>query len=257
VLERIAPECRAAGVPLVVNDDVEAALAGIPGVSGVHLGQDDPGARELAGLRSRGRMWVGLSSHNPAQLRAAIEQAPDYVAFGPVLATQSKANPDPTVGMAGLADACRISRLPLVAIGGLDAHTGAQAIANGAAMVAMISALVDDEPDAIARRRVALVEAFATAAAVLDVDEVQRRIPVLSRETLVEIARWADDLAVLAGLRLPARFSPSWRDGEVHYRPSDVADLLWALGKQPGESWAQWSARGDLDGSETLVRLRR
>jgi thiamine-phosphate pyrophosphorylase len=257
MLEQLAPVCVAAGVPLVVNDDVDAALAGVPGVSGVHLGQDDPGARELASLRARAPgLLVGLSSHNPTQLRAAIDQAPDYLAFGPVRATASKANPDPTVGLAGLADACRISRVPVVAIGGLDASAGAQSIGVGATMVAVIGALIGATVEEISARRVTLVDAFARAAEPLELDEVQRRIPVLSREALVEIASWADDLGVLAGLRLPARFRPLWRGGEPRYRPSDVCDLLAALGKHADESWTQWSARGDLDGSETLVRLR-
>lgn len=263
MLERIAPACRAADVPLVVDDDIEAALAPIDGVVGVHLGQDDEGARAVASLRARAaalgrpRFVVGLSSHNLHQLRAAIDQSPDYVGFGPVRPTATKANPDPTVGFAGLADACRVSRLPVVAIGGLDAQSGALAIELGAAMVAVIGALVGASAEEISQRRDAIDLALARASEPLSLDEVQRRIPVLSGEALTEIARWADDLAVLVGLRLPARFRPIWQNGEPRYRPSDVHDLVAALGKHADESWAQWSARGDLDGSDPLVRLRR
>jgi thiamine-phosphate pyrophosphorylase len=256
ILEAIAPLCR--DVPLVVDDDIEAALA-VTAVIGVHLGQDDPGARELASVRARARQGfvVGLSSHNLAQLRAAIDQRPDYVGFGPVRATASKTNPDPVVGFDGLADACRVSRLPVVAIGGLDAQSGAHAIEVGAAMVAVIGALVGTSAEEIRSRRDAIGDALVRASEPLALDEVQRRIPVLGRDALVEIARWADDLAVLAGLRLPARFRPIWQDGEPRYRPSDVHDLLAALGKRNDESWAQWTARGDLDGSDPLVHIRR
>lgn len=263
LLERIAPACIAANVPLVVDDDIDAALAPIEGVSGVHLGQGDAGVHEVASLRARAaalgraRFVVGLSSHNLPQLRAAIDQAPDYVGFGPVRPTGSKTNPDPTVGFAGLADACRVSRLPVVAIGGLDAQSGALAIELGAAMVAVIGALVGASVEEIAQRREAIDLALVRASEPLALDEVQRRIPVLSADALTEIARWADDFGVLAGLRLPARFRPIWQNGEPRYRPSDVHDLVAALGKHAEESWAQWSARGDLDGSDPLVRLRR
>ncbi|HWB79259.1 MAG TPA: thiamine phosphate synthase [Nannocystaceae bacterium] len=263
MLERIAPACVAANVPLVVDDDIDAALAPIDGVAGVHLGQDDDGAREVTALRARAaaigraRFVVGLSSHNLSQLRAAIDQAPDYVGFGPVCPTGSKANPDPTVGFSGLADACRVSRLPVVAIGGLDASGGALAIELGAAMVAVIGALVGSSHAEIRDRRDAIARALAVASEPLALDEVQRRIPVLSADALTEIARWADDYGVLAGLRLPARFRPIWRNGEPRYRPSDVHDLVAALGKHADESWAQWSARGDPGGSDPLVRLRR
>lgn len=263
LLEQLAPPCLAAGVPLVVDDDIEAALAPIPGLVGVHLGQDDPGADAVAELRARAaalgraRFVVGLSTHDLGQLRVAIDRGPDYVGFGPVCTTASKANPEPTVGFGGLADACRISRVPVVAIGGLDAKTGAHAIELGAAMVAVIGALVGTSTDEIRTRRDALAEAFARAAEPLAIEEVQRRIPVLSVEALEEIARWADDLGVLAGLRLPARFRPQWRGGTAVYRPSDVHDLAAALGKHADESWAQWTARGDHDGSDPLVRLRR
>jgi thiamine-phosphate diphosphorylase len=241
VLERIAPACIAANVPLVVDDDIEAALAPIAGVAGVHLGQDDVGAHEIASLRARAaalgraRFVVGLSSHNLSQLRAAIDQGPDYVGFGPVRPTGSKANPDPTVGFAGLADACRVSRLPVVAIGGLDAQSGALAIELGAAMVAVIGALVAASREEIRERRDAIDLALARASEPLPLDEVQRRIPVLSADALTEIARWADDLGVLAGLRLPARFRPIWQNGEPRYRPSDVHDLVAALDKHADE----------------------
>lgn len=261
VAEQLGPVCKAAGVPLLINDDLELALAGIPGVAGVHLGQGDPGADDVLAIRARAsglgdRFQIGISTHDTAQLKAAIAQRPDYVAFGPVRATRSKANPDPVVGFAGLADACRIAPGPVVAIGGLDPAGAARAIEVGAAMVAVIGGLVEPTVAATtsAAQRYAL--AIAGASRWLGVDEVHGRIPVMSTASLTEIASWAEDLAVLATLRLPTRFRPRIQDGVARYRPSDVCDLLAAIGKRDDESWDDWQARGDL-GEDNIVLLRR
>ncbi len=152
LIEQVAPVCRAAGVPLIVNDDIEAALARPGLASGVHLGQEDlqrlgPPAswpERLAALRRRGGegFLIGVSTHDLAQVRASAGLPVDHIGFGPVLATRTKALPEPSVGFAGLAEACRVSRHPVVAIGGLDAAGAVRAASCGAAMVAMIGALV-------------------------------------------------------------------------------------------------------------------
>lgn len=258
----LGPLCHAAGVPLYIDDDLETALVGIVGVVGVHLGQGDPGHDDLDRVRAAARaagvpaLRVGLSTHDVTQLRRAIAQRPDYVAYGPVLPTRSKANPDPVVGFDGLADACRIAAGPVVAIGGLDPPAAGRAVGVGAAMVAVIGGLVSPTPDGTAAAARAYVLAMAEAGRSLDVDEVHARIPVMSVEALTELARWADDLSVLAGLRLPTRFRPHLQDGVPRYRPSDVCDLLAAIGKREGESWDDWRARGDI-GDASVVLLRR
>lgn len=259
LLERMVPACRREDVPLFVNDDLAAALA-VRGVAGVHLGQGDPGADDLVRVRAQAgarALAIGLSTHDLAQLRAAIAQRPDYVAFGPVAPTRSKARPDPVVGLAGLADAARTSALPLVAIGGLDDTLATRSIEVGASAVAVIGALVDRTPDAIEARARALAERLREAARPLDVDEVHARIPVLSVEVLAELARWSDDLAIHRALGLPARFGPRQEGGVVRWRPSDVVDLLAAMGKREDESWETWNARGDRPELAELVRLRR
>ncbi len=258
LLERMAPLCRRAGVPLFVNDDLAAALA-VPDVTGVHLGQGDPGADDLGAVRARSdrALAIGLSTHDLPQLRAAIAQRPDYVAFGPVAATRSKARPDPVVGIDGLADAARTSALPVVAIGGLDDTLAARAIEVGASAVAVIGALVERTPDAIAARARALADRLRDAARLLDVAEVHARIPVLSEDVLAELARWSDDLAIHRTLGLPARFGPRREGDVVRWRPSDVVDLLAAMGKRADESWETWNARGDRPELAELVRLRR
>lgn len=264
-LAELVPLCRAAGAISIVDDDIEAALAG--DADGVHLGQHDEGADDLAAVRARAaahgrggpssrRFWIGLSTHDLGQLRAAGRQAPDYLALGPIAPTRSKANPDPVVGYSGLLDGCRVASRPLVAIGGLDRERGCLAIEAGAAAVAVIGALQADAPAIVRERAIALARAFRAAAAPLPFDEVCRRIPVLEPELLAELARWGDALGVHIGLGLPARFGPRIADGGPCYRPCDVIDLVEALGKRPDESWDAWRERSEDEGGP-LVQLRR
>ena len=94
-----------------------------------------------------------------------------------------------------------------------------------------------------------------TLAAPLELDEVHRRIPVLPREQLAELARWGDSLGVHVTMGLPARFAPRIEHGRPLYRPCDVIDLVAALGKRPDESWDDWRAR-DGESTGPLVQLR-
>ena len=251
--QAIVAVCRPHGVPVVVNDDVEAATAS--GADGVHLGQDDPGARDIATTMQT--MAVGLSTHDLGQLRDAGRLGPTYLAYGPVRATSSKANPDPTVGLDGLLDAARIAARPLVAIGGLDATHGARAIEIGASAVAVIGALVHGSLDAIEAAAVELSRSFEAAGRPLELDEVAAKIPVLEPDLLAELARWGDSLGTHVQLKLPARFRPWVEDGRPQYRPCDVMDLVHALGKRPGETWAQWQDRVPEEEGRVIALRRR
>jgi thiamine-phosphate pyrophosphorylase len=118
LLRAIAPMCRHAHVPLVAND--RADLAVLAGCDAVHIGQDDL-PYDLV-HRIAPHLQVGISTHNLEQLERALAAGPSYVAYGPVFDTPSKVNPDPTVGIEGLAQASKMARrarIPLVAIGGL------------------------------------------------------------------------------------------------------------------------------------------
>ena len=254
-LRAMAPICRDADVALVCNDDVEAALD-LPEVDGLHLGQDDDGAETLAEIRARrDDLFVGLSTHDLTQLRDAQRQGPDYLAFGPVASTQSKANPDPVVGLSGLEDAGRVASKPLVAIGGLDQTRAGKAIQHGARMAAVIGALARPTVEATRAAAIELAKALQYAARPLSVDEVAELIPVLDPDLLAELARWGDSLSVHLALELPARFSPRVTDGVASYRYCEVLDLIHALGKRPHESWEQWRTRGHHD--PNVVQLRR
>jgi thiamine-phosphate pyrophosphorylase len=131
------------GVPLLINDRVDVALAS--SADGVHVGQDDMGiedARRLLGPKA----IIGLSIKTIAQAEAAPTDLLDYVGIGGVFATSSKKNPDPPIGVYGLARIAgvfrrRAPKLPLVAIAGIEADNAADVIAAGADGIAVISAL--------------------------------------------------------------------------------------------------------------------
>ena len=136
---RCRASTRARGAVLIVNDRVDVAMA--CDADGVHLGQSDlpPGiARRLLGA---GR-WIGVSTHDPEQARAAVEAGADYIGFGPIVTTRTK---DTGYTARGL-DALRIVRqsveVPIVAIGGITPDNAAGVLDAGADAVAMISALV-------------------------------------------------------------------------------------------------------------------
>lgn len=129
---------KGSGVPLVINDDLDAAIAA--DVDGVHIGQDDISTAE-ARMRLGKDKIVGLSCETPTQVQAARPDQVDYLGLGTVFATTTKADHKPTIGLAGLADMARRSALPSVAIGGLKrAHAGAvlQAGCDGMAVVSAI-----------------------------------------------------------------------------------------------------------------------
>ncbi len=257
MLESMAPLCAAAASLLVVNDDAEAATAGPAG--GLHVGQGDAGADDLSALRSRLRpgQVLGISTHDRGQLQAACQQNPDYLALGPIAPTASKTNPDPVVGFPGLLEGCRLATRPVVAIGGLDEASGTQAIELGASSVALIGALRHERLAEVQARAVALAEAFERAAAPLPFEQICAAIPVFDPDQLLEIARWSDDLALLIGMGLPARFRPKHDGTTAHYRPCDLLDLLYVLDKRADESWDAWSGRTDRDDAGALVQLRK
>jgi thiamine-phosphate pyrophosphorylase len=129
---------------LLVNDRVE--LCADANADGAHIGQEDVTPREARRvLNASGgpKRLLGVSTHNVAQLRASLATgAADYLAIGPVYATGSKENPDPVVGLDGVKAARTLTRLPLVAIGGITAENGREVIEAGADAVAVISGLL-------------------------------------------------------------------------------------------------------------------
>ena len=135
------------GVKLIVNDRPD--VAAIANAGGVHVGQEDL-PPDLARKLCPPPLWVGVSTHNLEQLKAADKTSADYIAVGPVFPTQSKSNPDPVVGLAFVRQARNITRKPLVAIGGITVESAADVFAAGADSVAVIGDL-SHAPDPVAR----------------------------------------------------------------------------------------------------------
>jgi thiamine-phosphate pyrophosphorylase len=141
MLEQIRELKRQAGprVKLIMNDRADLCIAA--GFDGVHLGQDDLSA-ERARRMIGDELWLGVSTHNPNQLKAADATSADYVAIGPVFPTTSKGNPDPVIGLEGVRKARTLTRKPLVAIGGITRTNCRSVIEAGADSVAVISDLL-------------------------------------------------------------------------------------------------------------------
>ena len=153
---------RGFGVPLIVNDRADVALAA--GADGIHVGRDDldpASARRLLGPRA----IIGASIKNEADVAGLAVGAVDYACIGGVFATASKDNPDPPIGLEGFRRLNKLLRarapqLPVGAIAGIDAENAAAVIGAGAEGIAVISAVIAaGEPEAAARRLRALVDA--------------------------------------------------------------------------------------------------
>lgn len=139
LLRALRPLCTRAGTLLFANDRPD--LAELAECDGVHVGQDDLPVALVRRLSPRLR--IGVSTHDPAQLAAALAERPDYVALGPIFGTTSKERPDPIVGTEQLArahEATRAANVPLVAIGGIDLARAA-ALGKHCDLIAVIAAL--------------------------------------------------------------------------------------------------------------------
>jgi thiamine-phosphate pyrophosphorylase len=127
-------------VPLLINDRVDVALAA--GAAGVHLGREDMAPRDARKLLGPGAI-IGVTLKDRSDLAALDPAIVDYGCIGGVFATTSKDNPDPPVGLVGLADLREAAgpALPVGAIAGITRETAAACIGAGADGVALISEL--------------------------------------------------------------------------------------------------------------------
>jgi thiamine-phosphate pyrophosphorylase len=128
-----------AGVTFIVNDRCDLALA--VDADGVHLGQEDLSlnlARKVMGPDK----LIGISTHNPDQVREATVGKPDYLGFGPIFKPGSKQDHDPVVGLEGLRAIRKLTSLPVFAIGGIQIDHAREVMRAGANGVAIISAIL-------------------------------------------------------------------------------------------------------------------
>jgi thiamine-phosphate pyrophosphorylase len=152
------------GASLIVNDRPD--VAALAGAAGVHVGQDDleaDQARAIVGSKT----WVGVSTHNLEQFRRAAASSADYIAVGPIFATSSKSNPDPTVGMEFIRQVRPLTRKPIIGIGGITLERAREVLSAGVDSLAVISDILRArDPGARARQYLDALDRSNQAAAV-------------------------------------------------------------------------------------------
>ncbi len=136
---QIAGKARETGAVFIVNDRADIARAA--DARGVHLGQEDLPV-ELARLLLGADRLIGASTHTLAQVGEADHSSADYIAFGPVFPTLTKADLDPVVGPEGVRAARQLTRKPLVAIGGITVENARAVVEAGADAVAVVGDLI-------------------------------------------------------------------------------------------------------------------
>jgi thiamine-phosphate pyrophosphorylase len=147
--QALHPMLRRAGVPLVINDRLDIALA--CAAEGLHLGQSDLPVTEARRLLP-GQTFIGLSVESVEDLDAAAGVDVDYLGISPLFATPTKVDTNSPWGLDGLRFARQRTALPLVAIGGIHVDIAAQVFAAGADGVAVVSAIcAADDPEQAAR----------------------------------------------------------------------------------------------------------
>lgn len=139
--------CAELRVPFCVNDRLDIALA--VGADVVHLGQSDLPLLDAVRVRNEaaaGRLSIAISTHDLAEALAAVAGGADHIGFGPIFATQSKADADAAVGLAALRAVAERVTIPIVAIGGITLENVGEVARAGASAAAVIAA-VDHAPD--------------------------------------------------------------------------------------------------------------
>jgi len=145
---RIAALCRRHRAMFLVNDRVDVALAS--GADGVHLPASSFAVADARRLLGNQRI-VAASTHTPEEARTAADAGADFIVFGPVRPTPSKAGYGPPRGVDELRRVAAAVAVPVLAIGGIDTSCAAQVVAAGASGIAVIRAiLAADRPESAA-----------------------------------------------------------------------------------------------------------
>lgn len=142
---RVAPIVQGAGVPFILNDHPE--LVPSVGADGAHVGQDDlsvADARWRAGRALAGEVplpIIGKSTHSLAQAVAAAESGADYIGFGPLFPTPTKAG-RPAIGLSEIARVHELVSIPIFCIGGVKLENLDTVLAAGARRVVIVSGIL-------------------------------------------------------------------------------------------------------------------
>ena len=126
---------------VLVNDRLDIALAA--GCDGIHLAQNSIGPRSVRQRLGNSQFLIGVSAHSIEDIRQIEDQGTSFITFGPVFYTPSKASYGAPVGLEALREAVRATRIPVVALGGIDAQNYRQCLALGAAGIAAIRLFQD------------------------------------------------------------------------------------------------------------------
>lgn len=146
IAHSVAPLCREAGIPFLLND--HPSLVTEAGADGAHVGQDDLTVAEARELVGPGKL-IGKSTHSLPQALAAVADAPDYIGFGPLFATQTKPDYTP-IGTDEITEVQTLVPMPVFCIGGIKESNLPMVLASGARRVVIVSDLLT-APDPTAR----------------------------------------------------------------------------------------------------------
>ncbi|MHB8525073.1 MAG: thiamine phosphate synthase [Candidatus Acidiferrales bacterium] len=140
----------------IINDRPD--IAAMVGAGGVHVGQEDLAPDDARRICGSGR-WVGVSTHNLEQVRAAAKTSADYIAVGPIFSTSTKEKPDAVVGTSFIHEARQLTQKPIVAIGGITRDRAAEVYEAGADSLAVIRDLLEArDPAARAKEFLAIAK---------------------------------------------------------------------------------------------------
>jgi thiamine-phosphate pyrophosphorylase len=149
ISQQLANVLKPRGVRFIVNDRADIAL--LSGAGGVHVGQEDLSVEDARAICGPDR-WVGVSTHTLEQVAEANLTSADYIAFGPIFPTATKKNPDPVVGTELLRQVRRMTKKPVVAIGGITLERAAEVYRAGADSLAVIRDLISVPNPAVRAR---------------------------------------------------------------------------------------------------------
>lgn len=147
---RLQKICHANGVPFIVNDDIDLAIA--LDADGIHVGQDDTPVLAIRQLLGEDKI-VGVSAHSLAEAQQAIADGADYLGIGPIYPTSSKEDAQAVRGTSVIEEIRNSGiTIPLVGIGGITVHNAAPVFAAGADGISVISAIAGAEDITLAAR---------------------------------------------------------------------------------------------------------
>jgi len=126
----------------ILNDDPELALK--IGADGVHLGQDDMEVLRVREIMGPDKI-IGKSTHSLDQAVAALKEPVDYISCGGIFPSPTKGADHPVLGLSLLKEIVQLSKIPVVAIGGINRTNVAEVLKTGVTSISMISALTEAE----------------------------------------------------------------------------------------------------------------